>query len=64
MLQVNDEDPYPHFFHLFGANMVQSVQFSGHALINFIGFGPKGTIVLLNLDTVNVVPCFRSHSCS
>ena len=49
MLQVNDEDPYPHFFHLFGANMVQSVQFSGHALINFIGFGPKGTIVLLNL---------------
>ena len=64
MLQVNDEDPYPHFFHLFGPNMVQSVQFSGHALINFIGFGPKGTNILLDLDIVHVAPCFRSNCCS
>ena len=42
MLQVNTDDPYPHFFHLFGPQLVQSVKFSGHGLISFIGFGPRG----------------------
>ena len=39
---MNTDDPYPHFFHLFGPQLVQSVKFSGHGLISFIGFGPRG----------------------
>ena len=39
---MNSDDPYPHFFHLFGPQLVQSVKFSGHGLISFIGFGPRG----------------------
>ena len=39
---MNSDDPYPHFFHLFGPQLVQSVKFSGHGLIRFIGFGPRG----------------------
>ena len=39
---MNTDDPYPHFFHLFGPQLVQSVKFSVHGHISFIGFGPRG----------------------
>ena len=46
---MNTDDPYPHFFHLFGPQLVQSVKFSGHGLISFIGFGPRGSEYFLFL---------------
>ena len=42
MFQANTELPYPHFFHLFSPDLIQTVQVMGDVLISYIGFGNKG----------------------
>ena len=48
MLKVNDEDPYPHFVHLFEPMKIKSVEFFGDAVISYIGFGPSGNMFKMN----------------
>ena len=48
MFQANTELPYPHFFHLFSPDMIQTVQVVGDVLISYIGFGNKGTASFTN----------------
>ena len=54
MLKVNDEEPYPHFVHLFEPKKIKTVSFSGDALLSYIGFGPAGTI---HLTFISISSC-------
>ena len=43
ILRVNKEAEYPHFFHLFPAQDILTVDVTGDVLISYIGFGSKGS---------------------
>ena len=40
--QVNKDENYPHFFHLFSPSEVVEVRIKGSASISYAGFGPRG----------------------
>ena len=41
-LAVNDEPPYPTFFHQFSPNLIENLMIKGKIEISYVGFGSKG----------------------
>ena len=44
-LTVNDEPPYPTFFHPFSPSLVQNLMIKGKIEISYIGFGSKSMMI-------------------
>ena len=41
-LTVNDEPPYPTFFHQFSPTLIQNLMIKGKIEVSYVGFGSKG----------------------
>ena len=39
---MNDEPPYPTFFHQFSPNLIENLMIKGKIEISYVGFGSKG----------------------